>query len=134
MSMEITEVHYDPQPKHIIIRSDQSRVSCSNPVPATEWLDGTLGETLCLDDRQYMDFEKALCDGIWFNESIFIHMARYVDCLVCGIPNQQDCCINTNTVQTFGYNTTIPNDYPIEELRGLPLSGTCGASGTPTIP
>lgn len=92
MSMEITEVHYDPNPRHIIIRSDTSTVNCATPVDANEWLDGTLGETLCVDDWQYMDFEKALCDGIYFEETLYFFFTKFQDCGVCGVPNTTDCC------------------------------------------
>ena len=93
MSMEITEVHYDPDPKHIIITSDNTRVNCSTPVQPNDWLDGTLGETLCLDENQYMNFEKALCDGVLFDDVVTVLTVQFQICGTCGTLNNPGCCV-----------------------------------------
>lgn len=109
MSMEVTEVHYDPDPKHIIIRSDTSTVDCSNPVPATEWLDGTYGERVCIYSNQYMHFQKALCDSVVLDDTLLFFTFQRTPCVACGVLNALTCCLNTTPLNSWAVKDSADN-------------------------
>jgi len=105
MSLEITEVRYDADPKHIIIRSDTSVIDCGTPVSPDKWLDGTYGEVLCVYDLQFMNFEKRLCDSVLFDDVLLFFTFKHNMCTSCGVLNAPLCCLNT----------TPPNSYAVKD-------------------
>ena len=101
MSMELSEVHYDPDPKHVIIRSENRMVDCSTPVPADEWLDGTYGDKVCIYSNQFMHFQKALCDSVIFSDKVLFFKFKRTPCTSCGTLNSLMCCLNTTPVNSW---------------------------------
>lgn len=101
MSLEITEVHYDADPKHIIITSGNRSVDCAQPVNSGKWLDGTYGEVVCIYSNQWMKFEKYLCDNVYVYDKPLLFKFKHSLCSSCGVLNALGCCLNTTPANSY---------------------------------
>lgn len=108
MSIQLSDVKYLAEFRHIIIESDRGVVDCATPIPQGQWLNGTYGDTLCVnEDKQYLNFGKAICDTAWIEEdTVETFKFKRDNCGPCGLLNAMGCELGSFSLNITGAGAT----------------------------